>query len=491
VIRRLGPDTLAELPPAVARPRYDRGALGVGIVHIGLGAFHRAHQAVYTDDALNRSGGDWGIAGVSLLSPDTRDALRSQGGLYTLGVRDEAGERLRVIGSVVEALVAPENPGAVLARLTHPGARVVTVTVTEKGYCHNPATGELDERRPDIRHDLGDPGLPSTLPGFLVEAIRRRRAAGAPPFTVLSCDNLPHNGSVTAGILQAYASLLEPGLDRWIADHVACPSSMVDRIVPATAEEDRARVAASLGLVDAAPVVTEPFSQWVFEDRFPSGRPEWEAFGAEPVADVRPYEAMKLRLLNASHSCIAYLGYLAGYQTVAEAIADPVFERFVATLMDEEVTPTLKMPAGANLAGYKAALLARFANPALRHRTWQIAMDGTQKLPQRLLATIRERLAAGAPFDRLALGVAGWMRYARGVDETGRPIDVRDPLAERLRKLAEEAGPVAGRLAPALLSVREVFGDDLPANPAFVDAVTAALDGLFDRGAWICVERLA
>ncbi|EDP65773.1 mannitol dehydrogenase [alpha proteobacterium BAL199] len=489
--RRLGSETLAALPETVATPRYDRRKLDVGIVHIGLGAFHRAHQAVYTDDALNRSFGPWGVCGVSLRNPDMRNALAPQNGLYTMAVRDEGGERLRVIGALTQTLVAPEDPRAVLDRLSDPTVRIVTMTVTEKGYCHNPATGELDDRRPEVRHDLTNPTQPITLPGFLVESLRRRRAAGVPPFTVASCDNLPNNGEVTAGILKTYAKLLEPGLDHWIEDHVSCPSSMVDRIVPSTADEDRARVNAVLGVEDASPVVTEPFTQWVFEDRFSTGRPAWEDEGAEPVSDVRPYEAMKLRLLNASHSCIAYLGYLAGYQTVAETVADPVFARFIAALMDDEVTPMLRMPAGADLTGYKAALLVRFANPALQHRTWQIAMDGTQKLPQRLLGTIRQRLDAGLPIDRLALGVAGWMRYVRGVDETGRPIDVRDPLADRLRALAENAGPVAGRLAPALLSVREVFGDDLPTSPVFVEAVISALDGLFDRGAWYCVERLA
>ncbi len=431
ISRRLGPDTLAAVPAAVARPRYDRSGLEVGIVHIGLGAFHRAHQAVYTDDALGAGAGPWGICGVSLRSPEVRDALAPQSGLYAVAVRDEEGERLRIVGSVTEALVAPEDPAAVLRRLADPRVRVVTATVTEKGYCHHPATGEIDDRHPAIRHDLGNPTQPRTLPGFLVEALRRRRAAGTAPFTVRSCDNRPSTGAVTARVLRAFGALLEPDLDHWIEDNVACPSSMVDRIVPATTADDRTRIAAALGVEDAAPVVTEPFSQWVFEDRFPTGRPAWDRFGAEPVADVRPYEAMKLRLLNASHSCIAYLGYLSGYQTVAETVADPAFTRFVAALMDEEVTPTLRMPAGADLAPYKAALLERFANPALKHRTWQIAMDGSQKLPQRFLATIRDRLAAGAPFDRLALGVAAWMRYVRGVDETGAPIDVRDPLAER------------------------------------------------------------
>jgi len=489
VIPRLSPTTLDRLPADVPRPRYDRASLPTGIVHIGLGAFHRAHQAVYTEDALAREPGPWGICGVSLRSPDTRDALAPQGGLYTVVVRDAQGERPRVVGSVTEALVAPEDPAAVLDRLAHPAVRVVTVTVTEKGYCHEPATGALNEDHPDIRHDLANPQSPRTLPGFLAAALARRRAAGVAPFTVLSCDNLPHNGAVTAGVLRRFAELRDPDLGRWIADQVACPSSMVDRIVPATTAEDRAAVAARLGLDDAWPVMTEPFSQWVVEDRFPAGRPAWELEGAEMVADVRPYETMKLRLLNASHSCIAYLGDLAGYETVAQTVADPAFARFVRALMDEEVTPTLQMPPGVDLEGYKAALLARFANPALKHRTWQIAMDGSQKLPQRLLGTIADRLRAGAPVDRLALGVAAWMRYVTGVDEGGRPIDVRDPLAARFTDIAAETGPVAERLAPALLAVESVFGTDLPRHPGFTGAVTAALARLYARGARACVDE--
>jgi len=487
---RIDAHALARLPETVQRPRYDRTGLETGIVHIGLGAFHRAHQAVYTEDALNRRAGPWGICGVSLRSPETRDALAPQDNLYTVLVRDAEGERPRVVGSITESLVAPEDPAAVLERLARPSVRVVTVTVTEKGYCHEPATGALDERHPGVAADLADPHAPRTLPGFLVEALDRRRRAGLAPFTVLSCDNLPENGEVTAGILRRFAERRDPELARWIADRVACPNSMVDRIVPATTADDRAAVGRLLGVEDAWPVVTEPFSQWVIEDRFPSGRPEWETVGAELVADVRPFERMKLRLLNASHSCMAYLGYLAGYGTVAETIADPAFARFVARLMDEEVTPTLAMPGGVDLTGYKAALLRRFANPALKHRTWQIAMDGTQKLPQRLLGTIADRLAAGAPADRLALGVAGWMRYVTGVDERGLPIDVRDPLAGRLRALADEAGPVATRLVPALLGVADVFGGDLPRHPAFVEAVTAALERLYVKGARASVEEM-
>lgn len=489
-IMRLHPDGLADLPADVDVPRYDRGALAAGIVHLGVGAFHRAHQAVYTDDALNRSPGPWGIVGVSLRSPDTRDALAPQAGLYTVAVRDAAGERLRVVGSVTEVLVAPEDPEAVLERLTRPAVRIVTLTVTEKGYCHDPATGALNEEHPGIRHDMAEPHRPETAPGFLVEALDRRRRAGVAPFTVLSCDNLPSNGDTTARILRRFAALRDPDLGRWVEEAVACPNSMVDRIVPATTDEDRAGVSRRLGCEDAWPVMTEPFTQWVIEDRFPAGRPAWELEGAELVADVHPYEFMKLRLLNGSHSTLAYLGYLAGCRTVSDAIADPAFARLIRRLMDEEVTPTLAVPPGADLGRYKAALLERFANPALKHRTWQIAMDGTQKLPQRLLGTIRDRLAAGASIDRLALGVAAWMRYVTGRDEQGQPIDVRDPLAPRLAEIAGRAGQDAEALARAYLGVREVFGDDLPRHPVFAGAVAGALGRLLAHGARRTVEDM-
>jgi fructuronate reductase len=491
---RLHPDRLGALPADIERPRYDRAGLATGIVHLGIGAFHRAHQAVYTDDALNREAGrgtgSWGIAGVSLRSPDTRDALAPQGGLYTVAIRDAGGERLRVVGSITGLLVAPEDPEAVLARMADPRTRIVSLTVTEKGYCHDPASGALNEEHPGIRRDLATPGRPETAPGFLVEALARRRRAGIVPFTVLSCDNLPSNGDTVADILRRFAALRDPDLGRWVEDEVACPNSMVDRIVPATTDDDREAVSRRLGCEDAWPVATEAFTQWVIEDRFPAGRPAWELEGAELVGDVHPYELMKLRLLNGSHSCIAYLGYLAGYATVSETIGDPAFARFVRRLMDEEVTPTLKVPPGADLGRYKSALLERFANPALKHRTWQIAMDGSQKLPQRLLGTVRERLAAGAPIDRLALGIAAWMRYVTGRDERGEPIDVRDPLAARLAETAAAAGASgAASLAPALMGVREVFGDDLPRNPAFTGPVTAALDRLLTRGARRSVEE--
>jgi len=486
---RLSNSTLPNLPAGVARPAYDRAAVTPGIVHLGLGAFHRAHQAAYTDRVLNADPG-WGIVAASLRSPDTRDALAPQDGVYTLAVRSAEGEKLRIIGAIGRILVAPEDPQALIAAMADPRVRIVTLTVTEKGYCHDPATGELNEAHPDIRHDLAAPDRPRSVPGFIVEALARRRAAGTPPFTLLTCDNLPSNGRVAKRIAARFARLRAPDLGAFVDGELAAPSTMVDRITPATTEADRARIAAALGMRDAWPVMTEPFSQWVIEDRFPTGRPPWNMAGAELVADVEPYELMKLRLLNGAHSSLAYLGYLAGYETVSAVMADADFARFVRALMGE-VTPTLHVPAGADLGAYKAALLERFGNPALQHRTWQIAMDGSQKLPQRLLGTVRDRLQAGAPIACLALGVAGWMRYVAGVDESGRPIDVRDPMAAELAAIAARAGRSAERLAPALLDIESIFGADLPRDPRFAEPVTTALDRLLTLGAKRTVGSLA
>ncbi len=479
---RLNEDSLADLPEGVRRPAYDRKAIKTGIVHLGVGAFHRAHQAVYTDDVLSQDP-RWGIVAASLRSPDTYDALDPQDGLYTLAVRSQSGEALRVIGSIRQVIVAPREVEQLLEAMSAPQTRIVTLTVTEKGYCHDPATGALNESHPDIVHDLEFHRTPRSAPGFIVEALRRRRAAGVPPFTVLTCDNLPSNGRTVKRVLTRFAELVDPALGRYVADEVSCPSTMVDRIVPATSDQDRARIAQALGATDAWPVVTEPFTQWVIEDGFPQGRPAWEAFGAEFVADVEPYEHMKLRLLNGSHSTLAYLGYLAGYETVADTMADPAFVRLIQGLMDEEVTPTLHMPAGADLTAYKRALVERFRNPALKHRTWQIAMDGSQKLPQRLLGTVRDRLRENAGIGRLSLGVAAWMRYVTGIDEKGAPIDVRDPMAARLREIADRAGGSPEKLAGDLFAVREIFGDDLPKDPRFTKAVIENLARLYGQGA--------
>lgn len=480
---RLSLAALPHLPDTVARPAYDVAAARIGIVHLGLGAFHRAHQALYVEDRLNAGEEGWAICGVSLRSPDTRDALAPQDGLYTLIERSGEGTRARVVGALRRLLVAPEDPQAVIAAMADPAVRIVSLTITEKGYCHDPATGRLRADHPDIVHDLARPQNPKSAPGFLAAALARRRAAGVAPFTVLCCDNLPSNGRTVRQVVIDYAQRLDPALAEHVAADVAFPSTMVDRIVPATTDADREDSRRLTGFDDAWPVSTEPFTQWVIEDAFGGARPHFEAAGATTTRDVAGYEAMKLRLLNGSHSTMAYLGYLAGHETIADAIADPVFAALVRGQMVEEMEPTLAVPAGADVRAYEAQLLERFANPALRHRTWQIAMDGSQKIPQRWLGPIRAHLAAGRPFPRLALALAGWIAYASGRDERGGEIDVRDPLAARFAEIAARAGGDVAARVEGFLAVREVFGEDLGTDERFVAALVAAARLVAKHGA--------
>ena len=481
--------SLATLPRAAAaarRPAIDPHRLGVGIVHLGCGAFHRAHQAMHVQRAIEAAGGDWGIAAASLRGEAVPASLLPQDGLYSVLERDADGARLSV-NAVLREVIGPTRLAAAAAAIARPATRIVSLTVTEKGYCHDPASGELDEAHPDIRADLVPGAVARSAPGLLVAGLAARRAAGLGGLAILSCDNLPENGETTRRIVLRMAALRDPALAAWIAGEVDFPCSMVDRIVPATTEGDRAQVATLLGLSDEACVVTESFSQWVVEDAFRAGRPALELGGATLVADVRPFERMKLRLLNAAHSTIACLGYLAGHETVAAAIAAPGFARLVERLWDE-AAPTLSLPAGTDLAAYRMRLLARFANPHLAHRTWQIAMDGTQKLPQRLLGTIRDNLAAGRPVDVAALGVAAWMRYARGIDERGGRIDIRDPLAGELA--ARAAGSPEERV-DALLGMSRVFGEDLRGHEGLRALLVSWLGRLEREGAAAVVRAAA
>ena len=478
---RLSNATLGALPAAVKTPTYDRGDVTIGIVHLGIGAFHRAHQAVYMDDVLASGDHRWGILGASLRSPETRDALSPQDGLYTIAVRSAAGTEHRVIGSVTRLLVAPENPEALIAAMADPKVKIVSLTVTEKGYCIDPATGRLDEQHPDIRHDGANPDQPKSAPGYLLAALYRRRALGVKPFTVMSCDNLPSNGEKLHAILVKLASFRNAEFAGFVETEVACPSTMIDRIVPQTADEDRASAKAALHFDDAWPIATEPFTQWVIEDRFPEGRPAWEKFGAELVVDVAPYEAMKLKLLNASHTSLAFLGSLAGYRTVADAMDDPVIGEFIARFMAEDVTPVLAIPAGADVKAYAASLVERFRNPALKHRLEQIASDSSQKIPQRLLGTARERLARGLPLGRLAFSLAAFILYAKGIDEHGQTLLLKDPMAEALHESIRSAGDAPEAMAKAILSKTAIFGP-LGKDPAFSMPIYAALKALQDRG---------
>ncbi len=488
---RLDPSHVATLPASVQCPRFDRDALPVGIVHLGLGAFMRAHLAVYNDDALDCSGPgsnrDWGLCGVSLRHADTRDALTPQRGLYTLALRDadEHGaprQRLRVIGGLREMLVAPEDPAALLRRLASPTTRIVSLTITEKGYCHDPATGALRLGHPDIAHDLTH-GDPVSAVGFIVHGLAQRRASGLGGLALLSLDNLPANGRVLRGLVLAFAQALgQAGLADWIEANCTFPCSMVDRIVPRTTDADRERVDQALGLHDAWPVVAEPFIDWVLEDRFAAGRPEWPgARFVAAAADVAAWERLKLRMVNGAHSALAYLGVVAGWATVDVAIGQPTLHRFIDAMLQSEVEPTLT---GLTVPPqYRERLLLRFANPALAHCCAQIAMDGSQKIPQRLLATVRDRLAAGASIAHLALALAGWLHFLRGHDEAGNHYPIDDPLAATLQARVHEgqALPDARVRAEYLTCFAPVFGD-LAGEPRLVAALAPLLQSLRERG---------
>ncbi len=487
-VARLGLAVLPALPAAVARPAYDPADVTVGILHLGLGAFHRAHQAVYTDDVLG-SDPRWGICGVSLKTPRAIEALAAQDGLYTLLTRTSDGISARVIGALRQTMFAGAERAALVARLEDPRITVVTSTVTEKGYCHDPATGALNEAHPDIAHDLAHPDAPESAIGILVAGVAARRAASAGPLTFVCCDNLPHNGRMVEALVHAFARRRDPSLAAWIRDNIAFPSTMVDRIVPATTAADVAEAERQTGVHDAAPVTAEAFGQWIIEDRMVAARPRWEDAGAQFVADVAPFELMKLRLLNGSHSTLAYLGFLMGHEFVWQASRDPLLATLIERQMAEEIVPTLVRPPGIDLAVYCGQLLERFRNAALPHRTRQIAMDGSQKMPQRLLATIRERLAAGAPVTHLTLAVAGWIRYASGSDERGAAIDVQDPLADAFREIVRDAGGDPGPVADGFLDLASVFGHDLVAHYAFREAVRGHVIALFRDGTQVTLAR--
>ncbi|NBC35085.1 mannitol dehydrogenase family protein [Novosphingobium sp. FSY-8] len=437
-------------------PAYDRAAKRVGIVHFGLGAFTRAHQAWYTDRAMALAGGDWMIAGVSLRSPDVGDQLNPQDGLYMLAEKSGSGTRLQQIGSVAEVLLATRQRASIAIMLIAPSTHMVTFTVTEKGYCRRP-DGSLDL-------DLAEGGF---YP-LLADAFARRKAAGIGGLTLLSCDNLADNGRQLHRLITAYLVARAPDLVDWFHTQCRCPNSMVDRIVPATTDTDRAEAAALTGLRDEGLVVTEPFSQWVIEDDFAGPRPAWDQVGAQIVADVAPYEMAKLRMLNGAHSALAYLGLARGYAYVHQAVGDPDLADLVRRLMLDEAAPTIPAPPGMDLAAYAVALLARFANPALNHRLIQIAMDGSQKIPQRWLATLAAHQARGRACPAIRAALAAWLRHVRG-DNGAHWGAVDDPMAADLAALWAQHGP--GGIVAALFGAGGPLASDWTPTPEDIAAL--------------------
>lgn len=482
-MNRLNSKTLSQLPADVAVPSYDRQQLNAGIVHLGIGAFHRAHQAWYTEAVLNKSGGDWGIVGCSLRSPTVRQQLAPQDNLYTLVERSGDGEKLQVIGAVTDTLVGPENPPALIALMAEPGIKIISLTITEKGYCHDPATGNLNTAHPDIVHDLANLNQPKSAIGYLVAALQLRFQQGHKSFTVMSCDNLPDNGQVLEKVTLQFAERISAQLSSWISSNTRFPATMIDRIVPATTDNDRTDIEARLGLRDEGMVVAEPFSQWVIEDKFvDNDRPRWEEVGAQLVDDVRVFEKIKLRLLNGAHSTLAYTGYLSGFDYISEVMAEPAFVNMISLYMAREAGETVTAPDGFDIEFYKRQLRDRFFNKALKHRTWQIAMDGSQKLPQRLLETLREQLRGNGNIEIICLAVAAWIRYVSGVDEKGQAIDVSDPLAAKLREITDANSGNPAATVKAVVAVSQVFGADLINEQRFIDGVTQWLSAFYEQG---------
>ncbi|WP_284375433.1 mannitol dehydrogenase family protein [Amylibacter marinus] len=468
--------------PPTERPK-------AGILHFGPGAFFRAFNAIYTAEAMAHSGGNWGIRAVSLRSAGIRDTLAAQHYIYTAAMLMPDGIEYTQVDVIDSILVAPENPQAVLAALCEANIRIVSLTITEKGYCFDPATNGLDHNNPDIMHDLDHPETPRTAIGFLVYGLAQRRAAGLPPFTVLSCDNLPSNGALVRRMVLELAHAVDPSLADWIGAEARFPSTMVDRITPATTARDIENLRQAIGIDDSGCVVHEPFRQWVIEDDFvKDDHPNWAAAGAQMVTSVDAFELMKLRCLNGSHSTLAYLGYLAGYKTIAAAMCDTRFADLLTRLWAREIIPTIPTPEGEDLHAYCHALQERYKNPSIHHKTSQIAMDGSQKLPQRLLGAISDNLKMGNSAPLLCLAVAGWMRYVGGTDELGQEIDVQDPMAQQLRNaVIKSTRPEEA--VQALLGIEAIFDPELAQNPKFEASVTTAYISLLEHGTLKTIER--
>jgi mannitol 2-dehydrogenase len=474
--------SLKDINPKVTIPSYDRSSITEGILHMSVGGFHRAHQALYLDDLFQKHGvRDWGVCGAGLLMGDKemRDALNSQDCLYTVVERSGDASKARVVGSMQRYLFAPPDPEVVIEKMASPEIRIVTLTVTEKGYCVDQVTGEFDKGHPDIVHDLENPKTPVSVIGYLAEGLNRRYLKGIGPFTVLSCDNLQGNGDVVRKMVLEFTARLDPNLSEWISANCAFPNSMVDRITPVTTDGDRSMLREQYGLEDRWPVVCEPFRQWVIEDKFCTDRPNWEAVGVQMTSDVHPYEKIKIRLLNSSHSAMAYLGYLAGYRYIHEVAADQEFREFILGIMKKEVAPLLDKVPGMDLSEYQQTLLTRFANPAIGDQIARIAMDGSQKFPKFMFPSVREQLERGGPIRGQCLAIAGWIRYLQGIDEQREPIKIDDPIADKLKSYAQMGGPNPRKI----LSISDVFGEDLPKSSIFVGQLEEALQCLYTKGA--------
>jgi mannitol 2-dehydrogenase len=471
---------LAGLPANVARPRYERGALTPGILHFGVGNFHRAHQAVYLDDLFNAGlGHDWALVGAGVFEAERagRAKLEHQDWLTTVVDQDEERRSARVTGSMID-FVTPGDPSAIVARLADPAIRIVSMTITEGGYFIDPASGVFDPAHPDIAADAGNPGSPKTVFGLILAGLVQRRAAGITPFTVMSCDNIPHNGRVTADGVIGLASLIDRDLASWVRDHVAFPNSMVDRITPATSDRERSILADEFGVEDAWPVFCEPFRQWVLEDRFTDGRPPLEKVGVQFVPDVSPYEVMKIRILNGGHAAIAYPAGLMDIHFVHEAMQEPLVRAFLDKIEHDEIIPEVPPVPDTNLEDYYRLIEKRFANPRIGDTVRRLCLDGSNRQPKFIIPTIADRLKAGRGIAGLALESALWCRYCFGTTDSGKVIEPNDPNWDRMQATAK-----AARQRPsAWLAMDDIYGD-VGRSETFAAAFAHALETLWAHGA--------
>jgi len=483
---KLNNKNLTRLSEKVSIPKYDRTKVKTGILHIGIGGFHRAHEAFYTDELLNKNSDyNWGICGVALLDFDQKiyQTLKEQNGLYTLIVKELDGRLTKtVIGSIVDYLFAPENPVVVIERIANPEIKIITLTITEGGYNNNEATGEFEIDNPLIQHDLKNPNDPKTVFGYITQGLKLRKERNVSGCTIQSCDNIQGNGHITKKMLLSYVKHAEPGLVSWIESHVSFPNSMVDRITPATVPADIKALKETSGIDDAWPVVCEPFKQWVIEDDFIEGRPVWEQVGAQFVEDVAPYEKMKLSLLNAGHSVLGILGALMGYSTIDEAVNNKEISSFLRIYMGNEVTPILGELEGVNLKNYQHSLIQRFGNIYIKDQIDRICSESSAKIPIFILPTVKAQLNENGPIDYAAFVIAAWAIYSLGLDENGNSLKIKDAMAEELHKKAIEA-----KDKPELfLGIETVFGG-MKESEIFVKAYANAYQNILKYGVEKCV----
>ncbi|MGI8847678.1 MAG: mannitol dehydrogenase family protein [Candidatus Dormibacteria bacterium] len=474
------------LPRVGSFPRYERGNLGCGIVHLGAGNFHRSHQALFVQEYLQERAEDWMIHGVSCLDSDIDfvRAMNGQDNVYTLTERSLARDSIKVIGSIRHLSHAPTAPDEVARALASPTTRIVSLTVSEKGYCYDSA-GDLEVEHPMIRADLsGSP--PVSVLGHLFGAAAQRRASGGPPFTVASCDNLPGNGDMTRRLVVQFAELRDPRVARWIGENIAFPNSMVDRITPAVTDRTLAFVRETFGIDDRCPVVSESYLKWVVEDRFINGRPALENVGVQFTEAVEPYEQLKVRLLNGSHSALSYAAYLMGFRHVDLAMANAGVRGFVRCYMVDDITPTIPPVGGIDIADYRTTLVERFGNPAIRDQVQRLAMDGSQKIRNAIVPPLEHQLASGGSIRWIAFALAAWYRYLQGMDENGEEIEIIDPMRDVLMARARSAPDEPSHL----LSVREIFGAHVSANQRIAEAVRECLDDIRTLGTGAALSKM-